>query len=87
VAVNADRRESDLALIPAETLELWKKTGSDGPAQAAAGGAAEGEPATRPYSLWWWVMAAAAILVVAESLLAGQYLGVLREDPLAEGRS
>jgi hypothetical protein len=87
VAVNADRRESDLTAIPTETLDLWKGTGSPGAQQAGAAGAVDGEPATRPYSLWWWVMLAAAALAVAESLLAGRYLGVLREDPLAEGRS
>jgi hypothetical protein len=84
VAANADRRESDLSMIPAETLELWKGTGAGGGAApkggAPAGPGGESEPATRPYSLWWYVMLAAAILVVAESLLAGRYLGVLRDD-------
>jgi hypothetical protein len=87
VAVNPDRRESDLAVVPEETLDLWKGTGSGGQQPGVTPGATEGEPATRPYSLWWWVMLGAALLAVAESLLAGRYLGVLREDPLAEGRS
>ena len=30
VAAHADRRESDMAVIPQETLDLWKGTGSGG---------------------------------------------------------
>lgn len=85
IAVNADRKESDLSMIPPETLELWKGTGSGTPRETAPG-TKQGEPATRPYSLWWWVMLAALALVVAESLLASRYLGIMRE-PMAGGPS
>ena len=37
VAVNADRRESDLALIPADTLALWQNT-AQGAHEAPSGG-------------------------------------------------
>jgi hypothetical protein len=74
VAVNADRHESDLTAMPAETLELWKNTGSGG--AAAAGGEAE-EP--KPFSLWWYVMLAVLALVAAESLLANRHLSIDKE--------
>jgi hypothetical protein len=75
VAVNADRRESDLDVIPAETLALWRNTGQA--PRAAVGGAQEQE--RKPFSFWWYVMLAALALVLAESLLANRYLGVDRE--------
>jgi hypothetical protein len=74
VAVNADRHESDLAPMPAETLELWKNTGS-GP---VAAGSAEAEEA-RPFSLWWSVMLAVLALAVAESLVGNRHLSVDKE--------
>jgi hypothetical protein len=77
VAVNADRRESDLAAIPAETLALWENTG-----QSRAGGsaaAATAEEGGNPVSLWWYVMLALAALAVAESILGNRHLGVDKE--------
>src|SRR4029077_1193726 len=49
VAVHADRRESDLAPIPPETLELWRNTGR---AASAAPTNAAGEQQAKPWSLW-----------------------------------
>jgi hypothetical protein len=75
VAVNADRRESDLAPASAETLALWRNT-----AQGAAAGAAETtEGGKKPFSLWWYVMIAALALAVAESLLGNRHLSVDKE--------
>jgi hypothetical protein len=87
VAVNADRRESDLSVIPGETLDLWKGTGSGGGGDTAQGpGGGETKDAqTRPYSLWWWVMISALAVAVAESVFAGRYLGVAREGEAAAG--
>ncbi len=42
VAVHSDRRESDLSVIPAETLELWRNTGRGTGAPAAASGRESG---------------------------------------------
>ncbi len=75
VAVNADRRESDLDIIPAETLALWQNTGQG--SRTAEGAAQEQE--RKPFGLWWYAMLAALVLVLAESLLANRYLGVDRE--------
>jgi hypothetical protein len=72
VAVNADRKESDLDVIPAETLALWRNTARPG----ESGGAADGEPERKPSPLWWYVLIAALAVAVAESLLGNKHLGV-----------
>lgn len=67
IAVNADRRESDLEPVPEETLRMW-------PAAAAAAGRGQGgTPPERPLALW--VLAAALAAAVAEAVLASYYLG------------
>jgi hypothetical protein len=75
VAVNADRRESDLTPVPQESLTLWQNT-------ATGTGASEGALAAeenKPVSLWWYVMIAVLLLAVAESLLGNQHLAVDKE--------
>jgi hypothetical protein len=79
IGVNADRRESDLALIPDETLSLWRGSPGGGSQQASGGGPA-GEQ-TKPFSVWWYVMIILLATAVAESMLADQYLGVQQEEP------
>jgi len=73
VAVHADRRESDLAPIPAETLDLWKGTGSTestpgGGAPGAAGGA------DQPWGLWPYILLLLLGVAVAESVVADGFL-------------
>jgi len=74
VAVNADRRESDLAPATPETLTLWQNTAS-GPGDA--GQVTQGEQ--KPVSLWWYVMIAALALAIAESWLGNRHLSVDKE--------
>jgi hypothetical protein len=76
VAVHADRRESDLSTIPAETLELWRNTG-----RGAEAGNAPGDPANpaRPWSLWRYALLSVLIIAIIESLLASRYLSVEKE--------
>jgi len=74
VAVNADRRESDLTPAPAETLTLWQNTAQG---SSEGGGAAAGEQ--KPLSLWWYVMLVVLALAVAESLLGNRHLSVDKE--------
>jgi Aerotolerance regulator N-terminal len=69
VAVNPDRRESDLDVIPPETLALWRNTP---PAARDAGPGQADEP--RPVELWWYVLMAVLALAVAESLLGNRHL-------------
>ena len=75
IAVNADRRESDLTPAPTETLNLWKST-----AQGTASTNGEtSETQSKPFSLWWYVMLAVLALAVAESLLGNRHLSVDKE--------
>ena len=76
VAVHADRRESDLTMIPQETLDLWRNTGK-GPDTAAT----PGDPASpgRPWSLWRYALLLVLVIALFESLLASRYLSVEKE--------
>jgi hypothetical protein len=78
VGVNADRRESDLDVMPDDVLSLWRGNANAGLELPAAGGQTE-EPA-KPYGLWWYIMLLVLAAAVAESWLAGQYLGRVREE-------
>ncbi len=69
VAVNADRRESDLAVLPKETVAIWQKMGTDTGTETA-GGSEE----SKPWSFWWWLALLLLGVTVAESLFAHQYL-------------
>jgi hypothetical protein len=76
IGVNPDRRESDLAAIPDDLLELWGK-GSTSP-QTEAAGYVEGKNSVR--SIWWYVMLLVLVAAVAESIVASRYLGTKREE-------
>ena len=79
VGVNADPKESNLDVIPEETLALWQGKGGDASPQAA-GKSAPATPEKLPQTLWWYVMLLVLAAAVAESVLASQYLGMLRAD-------
>jgi hypothetical protein len=72
VAVHADRRESDLSLIPKETQALWQNLGRGGDRNNGPGG--PGSSRTAPYSLWWYFVLALLIVSLVESLFASRYL-------------
>jgi hypothetical protein len=75
VAVNADRRESDLAPASQETLTLWQNTANG---STAAGGEMS-QAGQKPLSLWWYVMLLVLLLAIAESVLGNQHLAVDKE--------
>jgi hypothetical protein len=77
IAVHADRRESDLTSVPAETLELWKNTGRGPDTPAGDSSAAENQP--RPWSLWRYALLLVLITAIIESVLASRYLSVEKE--------
>jgi hypothetical protein len=78
IGVNADRRESNLEIIPDDVLALWRGGSNTQAAQGAATGPAQEQ--IRPYSIWWYIMVLVLLAAIAESLLADQYLGVRQED-------
>ena len=73
VAVHADRRESDLAPIPPETLDLWKGTGGVD-ATSTGGAAGAGEAADKPWGLWPYILLLLLGVAVAESVVADGFL-------------
>jgi hypothetical protein len=75
VAVNADRRESDLTPVAQESLTLWQNTATV--ASGATGTTAD--ETNKPVSLWWYVMMVVLLLAVAESLLGNRHLSVDKE--------
>lgn len=83
IAVNADRRESDLSVISAEDLALWRGS----PEQAAPGRPVPTIPTRVPISLWWYIMLVLLAVAGFESIVAARYLGVSRseENVLEEG--
>jgi hypothetical protein len=73
VAAHADRRESDLATIPPETLDLWKGTGSsDSTPSGGAPGATDA--ADKPWGLWPYILLLLLGVAVAESVVADGFL-------------
>jgi hypothetical protein len=75
IAVNPDRRESNLEPIPEDLLQLWGKSPAATP--VSAGYVAERNTA---HSIWWYVMLLVLVAAVAESIVASRYLGTEREE-------
>lgn len=80
VAVNPDRRESNLEIVPDDDLALWR--GNTGTATSQAQAAFLGESASdKTRSLWWYAMIVLLVAAIAESVVAGRYLAVQRDEP------
>jgi hypothetical protein len=77
IAAHADRRESDLDIIPAETLALWQNTGN----VANAPGSAPASESESRRSLWRWFAIALLVTGLAESLFASRYLREQQAEP------
>ena len=77
-AVNADRRESDFALVTAETVELWKNTGIAAKREVGTQSSAAN---TRDENaeLWWWALALLAVLAVIESVFGNRQMSAGKE--------
>jgi hypothetical protein len=78
IAVNPDRRESDLEPIAEGVQQLWS-----GSSQGAGSQRASTTPVGASYqaaSLWWHVMLLALLVVLAEVVLASGYMGTPREE-------
>ena len=70
VAAHADRRESDLAPIPQETLDLWKGTGSVIHTVRRARLAQRMQHDKKPWPLWPYILLLLLGVAVAESVVA-----------------
>ena len=70
VAAHAERRESDLTAIPAETLELWRNTGS----KPGQGETANTGTEMQRRSLWRYMIVVLLLAALVESVFASRYL-------------
>ena len=75
VAVNPDRQESDLEIIPQDTLALWENT-----AHGAGGASENAEGVQKPKEFWWYLMLAVLVVGIMESLLGNRHLAVQGSD-------
>jgi hypothetical protein len=73
IAVHADRRESDLAVMPKETQDLWKATGESDKTGPGASGLADQDD-KKPWGLWPYLLLLLLGVAVAESVVANRYL-------------
>jgi hypothetical protein len=84
-SVNTDRRESDFAIVPAETLELWKNTGTasksgqSGSGSTSTSSASQADDKNDRAEIWPWVLAMLAVLAIAESVLGNRHMSAAAE--------
>jgi len=77
IAVNPDRRESDLQPIAQDVQQLWSgNSAGRSPMQTAN----VEDIKNRTVNLWWYVMLLALVVALAETALASRYIGTLREE-------
>jgi hypothetical protein len=78
IAVNPDRRESDLEPLAEDVQQLWSGSSQSAGSQTAA--TASVEATYRAISLWWYVMLLALLVAIAEVVFASGYMGTPREE-------
>jgi hypothetical protein len=78
IAVNPDRRESDLEPLAEDVQQLWSASSHGAGSQTAATAAVEAT--VRAVSLWWYVMLLVLLVAVAEVVVASDYMGTPREE-------
>jgi hypothetical protein len=77
IAVNPDRRESDLHPITPEIQQLWIGSNcGNAPVQPTV----VDDIKYHPVNLWWYVMLFALVVALAETALASRYIGTQREE-------
>jgi hypothetical protein len=83
VAAHPDRRESVLAPVGKETLDLWSNLGQ-GTASPQTG--TPGDIKSQPYKLWWWFALALLLVTLLESWFGSRYLAGDEESAPARRR-
>ncbi len=87
MAVNPDRRESNLLRMSDEDIALWigGKTKDVSQNSGTEAGKSTGtiasveEPVEETVSYWWYVMMGMLVVALAESAYSGRYLGTRQE--------
>jgi hypothetical protein len=79
VAVNPDRRESDLTRVPGEDLALWTGGRADDIGKSTGTITAAQEPVTETVHYWWYVMMGMLAVALMESFVSSRYLGTRQE--------
>ncbi|HXX16694.1 MAG TPA: BatA and WFA domain-containing protein [Candidatus Eremiobacteraceae bacterium] len=77
IAVNPDRRESDLTPMDQDVQQLWSGAPAAGAAQQSAAAA---QLQYRNHSLWWYVMLVALVAALAQAAFSSRYLSTSREE-------
>ncbi len=77
IAVNPDRRESDLEPLAADVQQLWSGS-AEGARSVASRAPVEADYQAR--SLWWYVMLLALLVALAEVVFASGYMDTRREE-------
>ncbi len=78
IAVNPDRRESDLQPLAEDVQQLWSGSARSGASQKTA--AAPIAATYRAASLWWYVMLLLLLVALAEMIFASGYMDKPREE-------
>ena len=73
IAAHADRRESDLTVIPQETLDLWQATGK-GDQTGAGASTSQDQSEKKPWGLWPILLLLLLAIGILESVVANRYL-------------
>jgi len=81
VAVNVDRRESDLTPVETEVLALWRGSSAAIPDHGPLGHPSPSQAVAVPRSLWWYAMLCVLVAALAESALASRYLTTRWDEP------
>jgi hypothetical protein len=77
IGVNIDPRESDLEVIPEDTLALWQHPPA---AQDAALEQGRQSTSREPYPLWWFILLLAFAAALAQVWVAARHLDTQREQ-------
>jgi hypothetical protein len=78
IAVNPDRRESDLEPLAEDVQQLWSGSSRSGASQTSV--AAPIESTYRSVSLWWYVMLLVLLIALVETVFASGHMGTPREE-------
>lgn len=77
IGVNPDPRESNLDVLPPDLLQLWSGSSTDSTASVSQSST---DASLVRVNLWWYAMILVLAVALAESVVAGNYLGTPREE-------